>query len=86
MHTVSQVTLSMDIFYGLRDRYDALVEAFRREDKKEIERLEAENLKDIELKLKGMDRSAVDEKLKNIRREELAEGLIPRVFQLAVRC
>ena len=36
---------------------------------------EAENLKDIKLKLKGMDRSAVDEKLKNIGRDELAEGL-----------
>ena len=75
----------MDVF-GLRDRYDALVEAFRREDKKEIDRLEVDNLKDIELKLKGMGRSAVDEKLKNIRRDELAEGLIPRDFQLAVWC
>ena len=72
----------MDIFYGLRDRYDALVGAFRREDKKEIDRFEAENLKDIELKLKGMDRSAVDEKLKNIKRDELAEGLIPEIFSL----
>ena len=27
----------MDIFYGLRDRYDALVRAFRREDKNEID-------------------------------------------------
>ena len=71
----------MDIFYGLRDRYDALVGAFRREDKKEIDRLEAENLKDIELKLKGMDLSEVEEKLKNIRRGELAEGLIPRDFE-----
>ena len=44
MYTVSQLTLSMDIFDGLRDRYDALVEAFCREDKKEIDRLEAENL------------------------------------------
>ena len=47
-----------------------------------IDRLEAENLKDI--KLRGMDRSAVDEKLKNVGRDELAEGLIPRDFQLAV--
>ena len=84
MYTVSQLTLNVDIFYGFRDRYDALVGACRREDRKEIDRLEAENLKDIELKLKGMDRSAVDEKLKNIRRDELAEGLIPRDFQLAV--
>ena len=68
--------------YGLCDRYETLVEAFRREDKKEIDRFEAENLKDIELKLKGMDRSAVDEKLKNIRRDELAEGLIPEIFSL----
>ena len=85
MYTVSQLTLSMDIFDGLRDRYDALGGAFPREDKKEIDRFEAENLKDIELKLKRMDRSAVDEKLKNIR-EELAEGLIPRDFQLVVWC
>ena len=49
-----------------------------------IDRLKAENLKDIKLKLKGMDRSAVEEKLKNIGRDELAEGLIPRDFQLAV--
>ena len=77
MYTVSQLTLSMDIFYGFCDRYDALRAAFRREDKKEINRFEAENLKDIELKLKRMDRSAVNKKLKNIRRDELAEGLIP---------
>ena len=38
------------------------------------------NLKDIKLKLKGKDRSAVDEKLKNIGRDELAEGLFPRDF------
>ena len=49
VYTVSQLTLSMDSFDGLRDRYDALVGAFRREDKKEIDRLEAENLKDIGL-------------------------------------
>ena len=53
MYTVPQLTLSMDIFDGLRDRCDALVGAFRREDKKEIDRLKAENLKDIELELKG---------------------------------
>ena len=52
--------------------------------KRSIDRLEAENLKDIKLKFKGIDRSAVDEKLKNIGRDELAEGLIPRDFQLAV--
>ena len=52
--------------------------------KRSIDRLEAENLKDIKLKLKGMDRSAVDEKLKNIGRDKLAEDLIPRDFQLAV--
>ena len=50
--------------------------------KRSIDRLEAKNLKDI--KLRGMDRSAVDEKLKNVGRDELAEGLIPRDFQLAV--
>ena len=38
VYTVSQLTLSKDIFYGIRDRYDALVGAFRREDKKEIDR------------------------------------------------
>ena len=86
MYTVPQLTLSMDIFYGLRDRYDARAGAFRRTRKRSIDRLEAENMKDIELKLKGMDRSAVDEKLKNIRRDELAEDLIPRDFQLAVWC
>ena len=59
--TVSQLTLSMDIFYGLRNQYDALVGAFHREDKKETNRLEADNLKDIELKLKGINRSAVDD-------------------------
>ena len=52
--------------------------------KRSIDRLEAENLKDIKLKLKGMDRSAVDEKLKNIGRDDLVEGLMPRDFQLAV--
>ena len=52
--------------------------------KRSIDRLEAENLKDIKLKLKGMDRSAVYEKLKNMGRDEFAEGLIPRDFQLAV--
>ena len=71
----------MDIFDGLRDRYDALAGAFRREDKEEIDRLEAENQKDIELKLKGMDLSEVEEKLKHIRRDELADGLIPRDFE-----
>ena len=45
----------MDIFDGLHDRYDALGGAFHREDKKEINRFEAKNLKDIELKLKRMD-------------------------------
>ena len=38
LYTVSQLTLSMDIFNGLHDRYNALVGAFRREDKKEIDR------------------------------------------------
>ena len=71
----------MDIFDGLRDRYDALTGAFRRKDKDKINRLEAENLKDIELKLKGMDLSEVEEKLKHIRRDELEEGLIPRDFE-----
>ena len=55
MYTVSQLTLSMDIFDGHGDRYDALGGAFHREEKKEIDRFEAENLKDIELKLKRMD-------------------------------
>ena len=38
VYKVSQLTLSMHIFDGLRDRYDALAGAFRREDKKEIYR------------------------------------------------
>ena len=38
-YQVSQSTLSMEIFDGLRDRYDALVGAFHREHKKEIDRL-----------------------------------------------
>ena len=71
----------MDIFYGLRDPYDVLVGAFLRENKKKIDRLEAENLKDIEVKLKGMDQSVDDEKLKTISIDELAEGLIPRDFE-----
>ena len=48
--------------------------------KRSIDRLEAENLKDIKLKLKGMDRSAVDEKLKNIGREELVARPDPQRF------
>ena len=48
--------------------------------KRSIDRLEAENLKDIKLKLKGMDRSAVDEKLKNIGRDELAARPDPQRF------
>ena len=62
----------MDIFDGLRDWYDALVERTR----KRLTDLEAKNLK-------GMDQSAVDEKLKTIRRDELPEreGLIPRDFK-----
>ena len=31
-----------------------------------------------QVKSKGIDQSSVDEKLKNIRRNELAEGLIPK--------
>ena len=47
--TVSQLTVSMDIFCGLRDRYGASWELFAgRAIKKEINRFEAENLKDIE--------------------------------------
>ena len=61
VYQVSQSTLSMDISDGLCDRYDALIGAFLREAKKEIDRLQAENLKDIEVKLNGMDQSAVDE-------------------------
>ena len=38
VYKVSQLTLSMDIFDELRDRYDALAGAFHREDKKEIYR------------------------------------------------
>ena len=76
MYTVSQLTLSME------------ASSFSQGGKKEIDRHETENLKDIELKLKGMDRSAsaVDEKLKNIRRLELAKGLILGDSQLVVWC
>ena len=49
--------------------------------RKRLTDLEAENLKDIEVKLKGMDLSEVDQKLKTIRRDELAEGLIPKDFE-----
>ena len=60
----------LDIFYGLYDRYDALVGAFYREGKKEIDTdFKAENLNDIEVILKGMQQSAVDEKLKTIGRD-----------------
>ena len=38
--------------------------------RKRLTDLEAENLKDIEVKLKGMDQSAVNEKLKTIRRDK----------------
>ena len=38
VYTVSQLTLSMDIFNGLHDQYNALVGASRRENKKEINR------------------------------------------------
>ena len=69
-YQVFQSNLKMDIFDGLRDRYDALVGVFPRETRKRLTDLEAENLKDIEVKLKGMDQSAVDEKLKIIRRDE----------------
>ena len=34
-----------------------------------------------QVKSKGIDQSSVDEKLKNIRRNELAEGLIPEDFE-----
>ena len=78
VYQVSQSILSMDIFDGLCDRYDALMGAFRREDKKVIDKLETKNLK---VKMNGMNQSAVNEKLRNIRREELAEGLIPRDFE-----
>ena len=71
----------MDIFYGLCDQYDALVGAFHRRTRKRLTDLEAENLEDIEIKLTGMDQSAVDDKLKTVRRYEFAEGLIPRDFE-----
>ena len=51
----------MDIFDGLCDQYDTLMGALHREDKKRLTNLEPENLKDIEIKLKGMDQSAVRE-------------------------
>ena len=54
----------MDISDGLCDRCDSLVGAFRKEDKKETDRLEEENLKGIKVKLNGMDQSAVDGKVR----------------------
>ena len=48
----------MDIFDGLRNRYDVLVGAVKGRTRKRLTDLEAENLKDIEVKLKGMDQSA----------------------------
>ena len=67
------------MFDGLHDRYDALVGAFHRDDKKKIDRHKAENLNQV--KSKGIDQSSVDEKLKNIRRNKLTEGLIPKDFE-----
>ena len=57
-------------------------ELFPGKTRKRLTDLEAENLKDIEVKLKGMDQSAVDETLKIIRRDEFAEGLIPKDLAL----
>ena len=49
--------------------------------RKRLTDLEAENLKDIEVKLKGRNGSICSRrKLKTIRRDELSEGLIPRDF------
>ena len=53
VYTVSQLTLSMDIFDGLCDRYDALVRAFCREDKKEIDRLKARELEGYRVEIEG---------------------------------
>ena len=58
-----------------------LLELFTGRTRKRLTDLEAKNLKDIEVKLKGMDQSAVDEKLNTIRRDKLAEGLILRDFE-----
>ena len=63
VYKVSQLTLSMDIFMDSVIDMMYLRELFAgRTRKRPINRLEAENLKDV--KLRGMDRSAVDEKLK----------------------
>ena len=59
------------------------LELFTRKTRKRLTDLEGENLKDTEVKLKGMDQSAVDEKLKTIKRDEFAECLIPRDLALS---
>ena len=76
-YQVFQSTLSMDIFHGQVTDMMHSYELFTGRTRKRLTDLEAENLKDIE----GMDQSAVDEKLKTIRRDELAEGLISRDFE-----
>ena len=60
------------------DGYDALIGAFHREDKKEINRLGSRESEGCRGQIEG---SAVDERLKTIRRDGLAEGLIPRDFE-----
>ena len=68
----------MDIFDGLHDRYDALIGAFRSEDKKKTDRLEAKNLSEgYGGEIEGSGSNYNHEKLGH----RLAEGLIPRDFE-----
>ena len=74
-YQVSQSTqttpVSMDIFDGLCDQYDALIGAFHREDKKEIDKLGSRESEGYRDQIEG-NRSICS------RRDELAGGLIPR--------
>ena len=71
----------MDIFYGLCDQYDVLIGAFHREDKKEIDRLGSRESEGYRDQIEGNGSICSHEKLKTVRRDELAEGLIPRDFE-----
>ena len=62
----------MDTFDGLRDGYDALVGAFHREDRKEIDRLGSRESEGYLGQTDGNGQSAVDEKLKTISKETRA--------------
>ena len=67
----------MDSLTGMMHSWELFIGRTR----KRLTDLEAENLKDTEVTLKGMHQSAVEEKWKTIKRDELAESLIPRDFE-----